>query len=532
MTDIINEVQNRNRPMPELFTRQDIRNTGGWDVGNARAVRGEPYITVAGRIMRVPMDDSELARAIRGHEQIHVKVSPQDLTPFITDVTGEGAIRAAEEARVNLIASMLGFPMKALVTGSEKFDGELLAEHDQWDEAVYAVAASVHTGSLNPLIVGIRRVSPEWADALRDIAKEIVKFQKNQIKIIKRNMFGANRTSDTDALRRYGSTMLMDHTGLISGMNYTIELAMLLESIAAMPAPEPAPEDEAASDEDSGDQGDDNGTDDAEGDEESQQGEGGSKPADKLGQEENPDDLQEKKDKTFDRKAIQKKAKDTLNTRIGTRGIGNWLDINVKRMPMTLTVPGAIGRKRVASNMGRNPRRMHRLLTDPDKRIFDKYVKSVGGVVLIDCSGSMSLSKEDVKEMMLAAPGCTVIGYSATWQTGVPNTFILGEKGKICNELPKFWGGNGNDLPAIQFAVSKRTNSKTPVIWITDGMVYRPGGGGEYDERECAEYARKHRVHMEYSPEGAIKYLNELKRGAAYKPQILSRWKDHLKKVA
>jgi len=532
MTDMIQEVQNRNRPMPEVFTRQDIRNTGGWDVGNARAVRGEPYITVAGRIMRVPLDDSDLARAIRGHEQIHVKVSPQDLTPFITDVTGEGAIRAAEEARVNMIADMLGFPMKALQTGSEKWDGEMLAEHNQWSEAVYAVAASVHTGSLNPLLVGIRRHIPEWADALRDIAKEIVKFQTKQIKLIKRQTYGANLTTDAEALQKYGSTEVHAHTGMIVGMNYTIELAMLLESIASMPAPQPAPEEEPEDEdtvEDAEESTSDDDDDEAEA-ESSGQSDGGR--ANKLGQEDNPEELKEKKDKTFDRDALQKKAKDALNSNIGSRGIGKWLDLNLKRMPMTMTIPGAIGRKRVASNMGRNPRRMHRLLTDPDKRIFDKYVKAVGGVVLIDCSGSMSLSKEDLKEMMLAAPGCTIIGYSASWQTGRPNAFILGEKGKICNELPEFWGGNGNDLPAIEYAVAQRTNAKTPVIWITDGMVYRPGGGGEYDERECAEYARKHRVHMEYNPEGAIKYLNELKKGAAYKPQILPRWKDHLRKVA
>ena len=39
--DIIENVHNKNRPMPEIFSRQDIRNTGGWDVGNVRAVRGE-----------------------------------------------------------------------------------------------------------------------------------------------------------------------------------------------------------------------------------------------------------------------------------------------------------------------------------------------------------------------------------------------------------------------------------------------------------------------------------------------------------
>ena len=529
MTNIIQDVQNRNRPMPEIFSRHDIRNTGGWDVGHARAVRGEPYITVSGRIRRVPLDDSELARAIRAHEQVHVKVSPQDISPYITDVTGEGAIRSAEEARVNFIATMLGFPMKSLVTGSEKFDGELLADNNAWEEAVYAVAASVHTGSLNPLLVGIRRNNAAWADALRDIAKEIVAFQKKQIKDIKKRLYGANLTPDSEALKVYGSTGLNRNSETIAGMNFSIELAMLLESIAAMPAPQHV-EEEASDDQEEAEAADDTSEGNDDNDEGEASGEAGTG-ANKLGDQEEAEQLKEKADK-IDRSDIQKRAKKILDGNIGTHGVGEWLALNIKRMPMSITVAGAIGRKRVPSNMGRNPRRMHRLLTDPDKRIFDKYVKAVGGVVLIDCSGSMSLSREDVREMMLAAPGCTVIGYSASWRTGRPNTFILGEKGKICNELPEFWGGNGNDLPAIQYAVSQRQNAKTPVIWVTDGLVYRPSGGGEYDQRECAEYARKNRVHMEYSPQGAIDFLNGLKRGNAYKPTILQRWKEHLKQVA
>lgn len=530
MTNIIEQVQNRNRPMPEMFTRHDIRNTGGWDVGHARAVRGEPYITVSGRIMRVPLDDSDLARAIRGHEQIHVKVSPQDISPYINDVTGEGAIRAAEEARVNMIANMLGFPMKALMTGSEKFDGELLVENNAWSEAVYAVAASIHTGSLNPLLVGIRRIDPAWADALRDIAKELVKFQKNQIRFIKKNLWGVNLTDDSEALKTYGSTVTQPNSETLKGMNYTIELAMLLESIAAMPIPE---QQEPEEDDTDDAEGDDDDTDaDESGTVESGGQGGGDSGANKLGEQDDPEQLKEKKDKSFDRQDVQRKAKDVLKQNIGTRGIGEWLPLCLKRMPMSITVPGAIGRKRVASNMGRNPRRMHRLLTDPDKRVFDKYVKAIGGVVLIDCSGSMRLSKEDVRDIMLAAPGCTVIGYSGSYSKHRDNTFILGEKGKICNELPRFWGGNGNDLPAIQYAVSLRQNSKTPVIWVTDGMVYRPAGGGEYDQRECAAYAQKNRVHMEHSPQQAVNFLNGLKKGNAYKPQILQRWKEHLKQVA
>lgn len=527
--DIIEEVHNRNRPMPELFSRTDIRNTGGWDVGNVRAVRGEPYITVSGRIMRVPLDDSELARAIRAHEQVHVKVSPQDLTPYINDVTSEGSIRAAEEARVNLIASMLDFPMKSLITGSEKFDGELLADNNAWSEAVYAVAAAVHTGSLNPLIVGIRRKAPVWADSLRDISKEIIAFQKKQIKDIKKGLYGANRTSDADALRKYGSTEPMRNSSLLYGMANTIELAMLLESIASMPAPiqqaPAAPEeavesDDEAADSDNVEEANTEATEGTEGKEEK---------ANVLGEDTDPKELEEQK-QAIDRKDIQRKAKEARNNNL-KYGLGDWLPITVKKVPMPITLPGAIGRKRVASNMGRNPRRMHRMLTDPDRRIFDKYVKASGGVILIDCSGSMSLSKEELREMMEAAPGCTVMLYASHWRLEDPNLFIVGDKGKVCTEIPPMGGGNGNDLPAIQYAVSKRQNSKAPVIWVTDGMVYRPAGGGEYDERECAEYARKNRVHMEYSPQGAIDYLNGLKRGEAYRPALLPRWKEKVRQA-
>ena len=528
--DIIEEVHNRNRPMPELFTRKDIRNTGGWDVGNVRAVRGEPYITVAGRIMRVPLDDSDLARAIRAHEQVHVKVSPQDLSPYINDVTGDSAIRAAEEARVNLIASMLGFPMKSLVTGSEKFDGELLADNNAWSEAVFAVAASVHTGSLNPIIVGIRRNAPVWADSLRDIAKEIVAFQKKQIKDIKKSMYGANITPDRDALVHYGSTSPIKNSDILEGMANTIELAMLLESIAAMPAPEqshPEPEEEYSEGEDETSEDTDTDADTEE--DTSGTAEGGKSKGDKLGEDTDPKELAEQK-KAIDRKDIQRKAKQARQNNI-RNGMGDWMELSIKKVAMPITLPGAIGRRRVASNMGRNPRRMHRMLTDPDRRVFDKFVKASGGVILIDCSGSMSLSKEELREMMEAAPGCTVMLYSAHWRNPEGNLFIVGDKGKVCSEIPKMGGGNGNDLPAIQYAVSKRQNTKSPVIWVTDGMVYRPRGGGEFDERECAEYARKNRVHMEYGPQGAIDFLNGLKRGNAYRPALLPRWKEKVRQA-
>tara|TARA_R100001463_G_scaffold15818_6_gene41114 strand:+ start:1643 stop:3277 length:1635 start_codon:yes stop_codon:yes gene_type:complete len=533
---IIEKIENRNRPMPEVFTRRDIRNTGGWDVGRARAVRGEPFITVSGRIMRVPLDDSNLARSIRGHEQIHVKVSPQDLTPYINEVTPEGAIRAAEEARVNFIAESLGFPMKDMITGSEKHDGEVLVATNSWAESVYAVAASIHTGGLRPLLTGMRREAPAWADQLRVISKEFVKFQKNQIREIKKHYAGVQRTDDSTAFGIYGSTESADQNPeWISGMSYTVEFAMLIEGIASLPAPPmEMPEQVQSSSDESEEDESDEGQEELEADG-GQEGDGEISVDHEAGLDKDTkkDELSEDA-KMIDRKDIQKRAKEALNSRIARKGgLGNWIPVKVDTgLPLTLNVQGAIGKKRVASNVGRNPRRIQRLLTDPERRIFDKKVKAQGGVVLIDVSGSMSLSKDQVKDMMMAAPGCTVIAYSCGWDTDDFNTFILADKGKVFGgSLPRFFNGNGNDLPAIEYAVSKRQTIGAPVVWITDGMVYRPSGASSYDERECALYAKKFNVHMEYEPEGAIEYLKGLQRGQKPSPRILERWEEKLSGV-
>ena len=539
MNHIIDEVHNRNRPMPELFTRRDIRNSGGWDVANVRAVRGEPFITVSGRIMRVPLDDSNLAKSIRAHEQVHVKVSPQDLTPYINEVTPEGAIRSAEEARVNYIAEQLGFPMKEMITGSEVHDGEVLASTDAWAEAVYAIAASINTGALRGLITGLRRVAPVWADQLRMIAKEMTKFQKDQIRKIKGDMWGVNKTPMKDALGLYGSTeQCKNNSDWIHGMTYTVEFAMLIQSIADMPAPpqtmpEPTPAPEQSDDDEGEEEESEENSDEVSEEQEEQEGQQGEgthdgDTSDGLDKDTDKESLADET-KLIDRKEIQKNARQALNEKIGRRGgIGDWLPVNLATLPLTLNVQGAIGKKRVASNVGRNPRRIQRLLTDPERRIFDKKVRASGGVVLIDCSGSMSLSKDQVKDMMMSAPGCTVIAYSCSWRTDV-NTYVLADKGKIFSgELPDFFSGNGNDLNAITYAVSRKQTIGAPIIWITDGMVYRPSGGSAYDKKECARLAQKHRVHMEYTPEDAIEYLKGLQKGSAHKPKILDRWQEIL----
>lgn len=530
LNEILEEQKERNRPMPEIFKRQDIRNSGGWDVDHAPATRGEPYITVSGRVMRVPFDDSELSKAIRAHEQMHCKISPQDLSPYINNVITEGAIRSAEEARVNFICNELGFNMKALVSGSEKHDGKNIATAGDWESAVFALASSEFTGSVNPFLSGIRSISPEWANALRDVSKEIKSFTKKYVRESKRNMSGVQNTSMRDVLRRdMGNTTLSNDSESIKGMKFTLLLAHLIQGIAEMPAPQQQPVTSKSSGDAEGEEAEGEATEGKGSGERSTDANDG-KEAGEMGDK---SELQEEATKV-DRKAIQEHAENLIDgARRTTSGKVQWQPVILDRLPLTITVQGAIGRKRVSSNVGRNPRRIHRMLIDPERRIFDKYVKAQGGVVVIDLSGSMSLSRDEVKEMMLECAGVTVIGYSGYYGgTEEPNTYILADKGKICAELPSVHGGNACDLPVVEYAVQRKQNPKAPLIWITDGYTYGWNGSASYiDELECAKFAKQHGFRMEYSPEGAIEYLKDLKRGAKHTPKLLKRWTKEFGKM-
>ncbi len=192
---------------------------------------------------------------------------------------------------------------------------------------------------------------------------------------------------------------------------------------------------------------------------------------------------------------------------------GTWAQLNVKEQNLTRHVPGGLGKRRIASNMGRNPRRLSRLLTDPQKRIFDRKVKGNGGVVLIDYSGSMSLSEKDVLEIMEAAPGCTVACYSTNdWDwDGKPNLWVLGARGRMTTNIPKSRVGNGVDHPALVWAVQQKQRRSAPIVWVTDGGVVGPGCG--YTDQlamQCIKTCLKSKVLIRKSTEDAVELLHDL----------------------
>jgi len=178
-------------------------------------------------------------------------------------------------------------------------------------------------------------------------------------------------------------------------------------------------------------------------------------------------------------------------------------------------VAGRLGRKRVAVDVGSNPRRIHRMLTDPDRRIFDRRARALGGVVLIDQSGSMSLDTEDIWRILRAAPGCTVIGYSHRPRSEEePNIWVLAHEGKVVSEVRDGNVGNGVDGPALLFALRYRKNHKQPFIWVCDGIVTNSVDARTISGEEfCRIQVNKHRIHMGNDVDEAVYALKQVSDG-------------------
>lgn len=187
-------------------------------------------------------------------------------------------------------------------------------------------------------------------------------------------------------------------------------------------------------------------------------------------------------------------------------------ELSVEKLHLTERVAGRMGRKRSATNMGINPRRIHRYLVDPEKRIFDKRIKGIGGVVLIDQSGSMSLDNDDIWAIIKASPGATIIGYSHGY--GMPhNCWVLAENGKVVAEVREGNGGNGVDGPALMFALSKRKKGE-PLIWVCDGHVTDKSDCCHANLTEwCAKVVANHGIYMAEDVPEAVDALKQVRDG-------------------
>lgn len=103
-----------------------------------------------------------------------------------------------------------------------------------------------------------------------------------------------------------------------------------------------------------------------------------------------------------------------------------------------------------------------------DRAIFYRTGRTGGGTVLVDTSGSMSLSAEQVEKICHAAGGAAVVAiYSGKGDIGELRIVADGDRRATNKFFKPFGSGNVVDLPALEW-LSKQPE---PRLWVSDGCV-------------------------------------------------------------
>lgn len=471
------------RPEPNMLGRKDLAHER-WVVEDCRAVRGEPRTDIQNRVMFAPSADGEVERVVRAHEMMHAKVSPspEQMEVFVArSVASATAMTVVEELRVNYLCQQAGFDVKThLADGNELSAGERLAESNDWAGAVATCIATVGTAGHKPFLNGIRRHNRAWGDALVDIGKRAMKEMR------KSHQTRTLASTDTyDGVAPYGFI-------------HTERLAEWVDRLASFPPPKSRKSEPKKGKKGAGAEGVDKSEQGDKDSEHSAEYEEGNKEGDRDG---NPHGKVVPADHG---------------------GATSWAELIVSREPLPRYHYGTMGKKRIATNVGIRPRRMHRYMTDPAKRVFDKKVRGAGGMVIIDASGSMSFRTEQIAEIIENAPGATVLIYSDRMRGNgtLPNAWVVADKGRMVEnvEYIDYGHGNGVDFPAIEWGVKNRQYKNTPLVWVTDGGVCGKNDGfSELLTMQCITYARQHNFIVVPHIEEAIEQLRNLRtNGSAH----------------
>jgi hypothetical protein len=156
------------------------------------------------------------------------------------------------------------------------------------------------------------------------------------------------------------------------------------------------------------------------------------------------------------------------------RAPGNvWGAMRVERVPLTQPLPPRHGHKRVRPQAeGDLPRRLERWCVD--QAVFTATKRMRRGTVLIDQSGSMRMTAEDVCAILDVAPAARVAGYAGSGDKGTLR--IIADRGRRCaDHLTKVsGGGNVIDGPALRWLARQ----PGPRVWVCDGVVTGVGDRG------------------------------------------------------
>lgn len=436
----------------------------GWGVSPAPLARGLAFTDFSSHQMSVPAGDSEEAKAVRLHEMLHARISPTQVPRAFLDQVGvsANAIRIAEEMRVNYLGRALTLQgldpavgdVAHLSDGTEKALADECVKRDNWNDALSLFMLTYNT-KVNAVVKRRLNKNPHWKENIAFIEKEL----KNKLwKITNKTYFEKSVRSIKNTHPngyQWVEKSEIQQAFIPSGfINHSIPLATLIDQWTETP----------------------------------------------------PIDEQEAKEKH----GVRRRHSDGHNYQ--------WEELRFGITSLTENTGTFIGKRKRPAMVGKYPSRPDRLLTDPERRIFRETVKGKGGIVIFDCSGSMGVVHETVRQAVKQFAGALVVVYShSTIRSTSPNAWVVAKNGRMISEhefddLP-LNAGNGVDGPILRWAIRQRKNPKDFILWVSDGRV--TGKGDDMSDnlvRECAQLSMKHNIIGVDDCPAAIELLANMKR--------------------
>jgi len=448
-----------------VATREDAlvdeRYGQGWGVSSAPLMRGASFTDFGLGEMAVPEGDSKAEQAVRLHELIHAAVSPAEVPAELLSLLGVSsqAVRIAEELRVNFIGRRVANVTDIdadtwyLSDGAEKSLCDRICEKKSWKDALSIYLSTYNTEVHKAVKRRLRRVT-EWREHFAAIDTHIKTYGLDYNKSY--NSYAHSGASTLTAPELY---VWKDAKGAerktvipLGFQTYTLTLANTIDEWLINP-PTRAP------------------------------------------------------------RSIKEFVKKSRGIDIQS---SKWEPLVLGTTSLTESTSSFLSKRKRPAMTGKYPSRPDRLLTDPERRIFRETVRSAGGVVVFDCSGSMGVRHSVVANAVKQFAGATVLVYSHT-SGRVANAWVVARNGRMISEsefeeLP-LNSGNGVDGPALRWAIRQRRSPKDFILWVSDGQVT-----GKHDATaedllaECATLSLKHNIVGVDDCEEAIRLLAEMKR--------------------
>ena len=149
-----------------------------------------------------------------------------------------------------------------------------------------------------------------------------------------------------------------------------------------------------------------------------------------------------------------------------------WANMEIVRPPLVKKLPTwKLQRRNAPTDEGTIPTYMHRFAVD--QRVFRRTTRDYGASILIDDSGSMGFSTEELDQLIEQVPGLIVAAYAGSRMEGRLKILAEGGKRVAASELKVGYGGNEVDLPALEWLAKQ----PAPRIWVSDGQVVSPTHG-------------------------------------------------------